>query len=133
MIKKTITFTDYNGNQRTKDYYFNLTKAEIYEMQLSVNGSFTAYIQKIIESEDSASIVAVFKELLLKSYGEKSLDGEFFMKNDELREKFACSEAYSILFTELATDDVAAANFINGVVPKEISEKKEIAPVVDEN
>lgn len=123
MIKKTITFTDYNGNEKTKDYYFNLTKAEIAEMYFSESGSFVDYIHRIVESEDGKKIIEVYKELLLKSYGEKSLDGEYFMKSDEMRKKFACSEAYSKLFMELATDDKAAAEFINGVVPKSIVDK----------
>lgn len=123
MIKKTITFTDYNGNEKTKDYYFNLTKAEIAEMYFSESGSFVDYIRRIVESEDGKKIIEVYKELLLKSYGEKSLDGEYFMKSDEMRKKFACSEAYSKLFMELATDDKAAAEFINGVVPKSVADK----------
>ena len=123
MIKKTITFTDYNGNEKTKDYYFNLTKAEIAEMYFSESGSFVDYIRRIVESEDGKKIIEVYKELLLKSYGEKSLDGEYFMKSDEMRKKFACSEAYSKLFMELATDDKAAAEFINGVAPKSVADK----------
>lgn len=132
MIKKTITYTDYNGNEKTKDYYFNLTEAEIAEMYYSEAGSFVNYIHRIVEAEDGKKIVEVYKELLLKSYGEKSLDGEYFMKTDEMRKKFACSEAYSKLFMELATDDKAAAEFINGVVPKSVSDTAtETANVVE--
>ena len=92
-------------------------------MYFSESGSFVDYIRRIVESEDGKKIIEVYKELLLKSYGEKSLDGEYFMKSDEMRKKFACSEAYSKLFMELATDDKAAAEFINGVVPKSVADK----------
>ena len=118
MFKKTITYTDYNGNERTEDFYFNLTKAEIAEMELSVNGGLTEYINRITNAQDTKQLVTLFKDLILKSYGVKSLDGKRFMKNDELREEFSQTEAYSELFMELASDADAATKFVNGIVPK---------------
>ena len=117
MLKKTITYTDYNGITRTEDFYFNLTKAEIMEMQLSTNGGLDIMIKKIIDSQDAPSIIKIFKELILKAYGEKSDDGKRFVKSKEISEGFAQTEAYSQLFMELATDTDAASKFVNGIVP----------------
>ena len=117
MLKKTITYTDYNGITRTEDFYFNLTKAEIMEMQLSTNGGLDVMIKKIIDSQNAPSIIKIFKELILKAYGEKSDDGKRFVKSKEISEGFAQTEAYSQLFMELATDTDAASKFVNGIVP----------------
>ena len=121
MIKKTITYTDYNGVERTEDFYFNLTKAELMEMELSKIGGFTEMIKKIIDANDTPEIIKVFKSLLLKSYGKKSEDGKRFIKSEELSAEFEQTEAYSQLFMELATDDKLASEFVNGVVPKDIA------------
>lgn len=120
MIKWPITYTDYNDKTRTEDFYFNLTKAEIMEMELSVNGGFGEMMQRIVDAEDMPSIVKVFKDLILRSYGEKSADGKRFIKNDELKDSFAQSEAYSVLFTELATNTESAIKFVNGIVPQDM-------------
>ena len=117
MLKKTITYTDYNGNERTEDFYFNLTKAELSEMELSVNGGMTELIQQIINTHDNAEIVKIFKKIILASYGEKSTDGKRFIKSDELRTAFEQTEAYSELFMELISDEQKAAVFINGIIP----------------
>ena len=117
MIKKTITYTDYNGEERKEDFYFNLSKAELMEMELSVNGGFAEMIQKIVDAKDTPSIMKIFKDLILKAYGEKSDDGKRFVKSKEISEGFAQTEAYSQLFMELATDTDAASKFVNGIVP----------------
>lgn len=117
MLKKTMTYVDYDDNERTEDFYFNLTKAELTEMELSHNGGLTKMMEKIVASQDSKKIVEVFKDLILRAYGEKSLDGRKFIKNQELRDNFAQTEAYSDLFVELAFDAEAASAFINGIVP----------------
>lgn len=117
MFKKTITYTDYNGVERTEDFYFNLTRAEVTEMELSTTGGLTTMIEKIVAEQDSKAIVETFKKIILASYGEKSADGRRFIKNDEVRDSFAQTEAYSDLFMELASDADAAAEFINGVAP----------------
>lgn len=117
MIKKTITYTDYDGVERTEDFYFNLSKAEIAEMELSTAGGLDKTINRIIAEQDGARIIALFKDLVLRSYGKKSDDGRRFIKNQELRDDFSQTEAYSELFMELATDSEAAAAFVNGIVP----------------
>ena len=120
MLKKTITYTDYNGVERTEDFYFNLTKAELLEMELGSAGGFAEMIQKIVAAQDAPAIIKVFKDLILKAYGEKSADGKRFIKSDEIRDAFSQTEAYSQLFMELATDADAAAAFVNGIVPKDV-------------
>lgn len=118
MLKKTMTYTDYDGNERTEDFYFNLTKAEAMEMEMGTTGGMTKMLEKIIAEQDVKRIIEVFKDIILRSYGEKSPDGKRFVKNPELTEAFSQTEAYSDLFMELATDTDAATNFINGIVPQ---------------
>ena len=112
-----MTYTDYEGVVRTETFYFNLTKAEVMEMELSQDGGFVKSIERIVEAKDSKRIVEIFKDLILKSYGEKSLDGKRFIKNQEVRDAFAQTEAYSDLFMELATNTESAIAFVNGVAP----------------
>ena len=123
MLKKTITYTDYNGVERTEDFYFNLSKAEIMEMELGTTGGMTAMIQNIIAAQDLPAIIKIFKDLVLMSYGVKSADGKRFIKNAELRDEFAQTEAYSILFMELAQDADAATKFIEGIIPADVSKQ----------
>lgn len=118
MLKKTITYTDFNGVERTEDFYFNLTKAEIAEMELEVPGGMTTMIERITKTQDTPSLIKVFKDLILRSYGKKSDDGRRFIKNKELVDEFKDSEAYSELFMELATNADAASAFVNGITPK---------------
>lgn len=117
MLKKTVTYTDYNGSERTEDFYFNLTKAEIMEMELSTSGGLAEMIQRIVKAQDAPAIIKIFKELVLKAYGEKSPDGKRFIKSEEISTAFSQTEAYSQIFMELATDSDAAAAFVNGIVP----------------
>lgn len=126
MLKKTITYTDYNGVQRTEDFYFNLTKAEVMEMELSTAGGLAGMIQKIVAAQDTPAIIKIFKDLILKAYGEKSPDGKRFMKSEEISNEFAQTEAYSILFMELATDDKEASKFVNGIVPSDLAQKASV-------
>lgn len=123
MLKKTITYTDYNGVERTEDFYFNLTKAEIMEMEMSTTGGLAEQIQKIVSAKDAPAIIKIFKELVLKAYGEKSPDGKRFIKSEEIATAFSQTEAYSQLFMELATNDKAAANFVNGLMPIDVTEQ----------
>ena len=116
MLKLTRTYNDYNGMSRTEDFYFNLTQAEVTEMELSVDGGLVERINRIVAAQDGKQIIAVFKDIILRAYGEKSADGKRFIKNQELRDAFAQTEAYSDLFMELATDAEAAAKFINGII-----------------
>lgn len=117
MLKKKITYTDYNGVERTEEFLFNLTQAEVTEMELSTPGGLVETINKIVESKDGKEIIALFKEIILKSYGEKSPDGRRFVKSKELSEAFSQTEAYSILFMELATNAELSAAFVNAIVP----------------
>lgn len=117
MLKKTITYTDYNGVERTEDFYFNLTKAELMEMEIGTTGGMADMIKRIIDAKDAPAIIKIFKELVLKAYGEKSADGKRFVKSEEISNGFSQTEAYSQLFMELATDADAAAAFVNGIIP----------------
>lgn len=117
MLKKVIKYTDYNGVEREEAFYFNLSKAEVTEMELSQQGGLAEYITKIVAAKDSQAIVSTFKELILKAYGEKSDDGKRFIKSPELSTAFSQTEAYSELFMELATNAEAASSFVNGIVP----------------
>ena len=123
MLKKTITYTDYNDVERTEDFYFNLNKAEIMEMELSVSGGLTTMIKRVVAAQEAPEIIKVFKDLILKSYGVKSDDGKRFIKNEKIRDEFSQTEAYSIVFMELATDPAAAAKFIEGIIPKDAAEE----------
>ena len=86
-------------------------------------GGYSEYLNRIIDAKDRQTLVALFKELLLLSYGEKSDDGRSFMKSPEIAHRFECSGAYNVLFMELATNDESAAAFANGVVPKALLDK----------
>ena len=120
MLKKIITYTDYNGVERTEPFYFNLSKAELMEMELGVTGGMTEMLDKIIAAKDAPSLMKTFKEMIMKSYGIKSDDGKRLIKSEELSIAFTQTEAYSVLFMELITDDKAAADFVNGIIPNEI-------------
>ena len=125
MLKKTITYHDYNGVEYTQDFYFNLSKAEIMEMEMGTTGGLAEMITKIVAAQDAPAIIKIFKDLILKSYGEKSADGKRFIKSNEISTAFTQTEAYSELFMELATDAEAAAAFVNGIIPADMA--KEVA------
>lgn len=127
MLKKTITYTDYNGVERTEDHYFNLSKAEIMEMELSTTGGLAEMIKRVVAAQDQPAIIKIFKDLILKAYGEKSPDGKRFIKSDDLAIAFSQTEAYSVLFMELATDADAAAKFVNGIVPADAAKQAALA------
>lgn len=133
MIKKTITYTDYNGLERTEDFRFNLTKAEIMEMEMSTNGGLAEMVKRIVDAKEAPTIIKVFKDLILKSYGIKSEDGRRFIKNDKIREEFEQTEAFSILFMELATDAEAGAAFVNGIMPSEMTKQANVSNLVPVN
>ncbi len=117
MLKKTITYRDFNDNERTEDFYFNLTAAEITEMEMSTTGGLAEMIQQIVKAQDMPAILKVFKDLVLRSYGVKSADGRRFIKSEEISKEFAQTNAYSQLFMELAGDAEKASAFVNGIVP----------------
>lgn len=123
MIKKTITYTDYNGVQRTEDFYFNLSKAELMRMELGVKGGMTEMMNRMIAAQDAPAMMEVFDELVRKAYGVKTPDGRGFIKRPEDYEAFASTEAYSELYVELITNPDACAEFFNGVVPANLAEQ----------
>ena len=118
MLKKTITYTDYDGNERTEDFYFNISKAELTELQYSVKGGLKNILEKAVQEKDGPTIMQLSKEIVLKAYGVKSNDGRRFMKSEEITKEFAETDAYVNLFMELATDEKAAIAFAEGVMPK---------------
>lgn len=123
MIKETITYTDFNGNERTETFWFNLTKAEVARMELSVNGGMAEMMQRIVDAKDAPSLIKVFEEVIQRSYGVKTPDGRGFVKRKEDLEDFMSTEAYSQLYMELITDANAAAEFINGIFPSDFADK----------
>lgn len=127
MIAKTIKYKDYNGIDREEKFFFNLTQAEITEMEMSVDGGLAETIKRVIDAKSQPEIIKIFKELILKAYGEKTADGKRFRKIDDeghpLSIAFSETEAYSKLFMELATDDSKAAEFIEGILPADIDKK----------
>lgn len=122
MLKKTVTYTDYNGVQRTEDFYFNLSKAELMEMELGTTGGFAEKMRAIVASNDGPTIMRIFKEILLKAYGEKSDDGKRFVKSSEISASFEQTEAYSQIFMELVTDADKSSEFIIAIMPKDVQD-----------
>lgn len=121
MYKKTITYEDFNGNERTEDFYFNLMESEVAELQLSNKAGLDQIIQELIRTQNVPEIIELFKKIILMSYGEKTVDGRRFMKSKEITDSFVQTNAYSKLFMELATNEKAATEFINGITPKDMS------------
>lgn len=128
MYGKKIKYTNYNGEARERKFWFHLSKAELLEMELSTSGGYQNFIERIIETRDNAELVKMFKELIHKSYGEKSDDGEMFIKNEQVLNKFVQTEAYSELYIELATNADAAAEFVNGIMPPALMAEVEKDP-----
>lgn len=123
MLKKTITYKDYNGVERTEDFYFNLTEAELMKMEWGTAGGIADTIQAIVKAKDNVTIVKLFEDIIAKAYGKKSPDGRRFIKNQEVLDDFQQTEAYSKLYMELATNEDAAAEFINGVIPEDLAKR----------
>jgi hypothetical protein len=132
MLKKVIKYEDYDGNIREEEHYFNLTKAEVIQW-LTTTGGYTLdkVIERLGKERNGKRIMEIFADLIYMSYGRKSLDGRRFEKSEEIKRDFMETEAYSVLFTELVTDAKKAADFINAIVPKELSD--EIERIIKEN
>lgn len=124
MLKKTIKYTDYNGVEREEDFYFNLTKAELTEMELSHEGGLSNVLEEVVASQNMEQIISIFKDLILRAYGEKSEDGRRFIKTPELSLAFSQTEAYSEFFMELASNSEAAIAFVNGILPASLEKLK---------
>ena len=117
MVVREYEYEDFNGTKRKEKYYFDLSEAEVMEMEMSISGGLAETIQRIVEAQDAPEIIKIFKEIIFKAYGEKSPDGKYFNKSEELSKAFSHTKAYSMLFMELATDSVKAAEFMNGIIP----------------
>lgn len=123
MLKKTVTYEDWNGVTRTEDFYFNLTRVECAEIEYGTNGaSLSESIQDLVAARDMKTVISIIKKVLLMSYGVKSPDGKRFIKNDETRDSFEQNPAFDILYMELATDAEKAADFISGIIPSSMRE-----------
>jgi hypothetical protein len=123
MIEKKITYVDYNGTERTETHYFNLSKAEILDMELFTEGGFVNLLERLVEEQNQIELVKLFKELVLKSYGVKSDDGRRFIKSEEQTKAFTETEAFSELYLTLAQDAEAASEFAIGIMPKDLQPK----------
>jgi hypothetical protein len=123
VLKKTITYEDFNGEERSEDFFFHLSKAELVELEMSHQGGLSEALKRIVAAEDAKSIIAEFKNIILSAYGQRSEDGRRFTKNQTLRDEFESTEAYSVLFMELMTDTGAAVEFINSVIPAGMAEE----------
>lgn len=125
MLKHEITYEDFNGDTITEYFYFNLSKTELIELEHEYDRGFASNIEAIVEAKNTKELISEFKKLILMSYGKKSEDGKRFIKNDELREEFSQTAAFNELFIKLATDDAAAAAFVNGIIPKDMAKSIE--------
>jgi hypothetical protein len=123
MLKKTIAYIDLNGVERKEDFYFNLSKPEILKMQGSVKGGYDVRLKGIAADLNGANIMEFFEDLIMRSYGEKSEDGRRFMKSEEISRSFMETPAYEVLFEELVTNDKAAADFVNSIMPADVTQK----------
>lgn len=124
MLARDITYTDYDGNERTETFFFNLSQAELVEMEMGVNGGMNKMLERVVKNGDTKHIIEVFKDIILRSYGEKSPDGKHFIKRDKdgpLCDRFEQSAAFPVLFMELATDDKKATAFVNGIIPQSVA------------
>lgn len=118
MLAKIIKWEDFHGNPREETFYFNLSKAEMIEWELSLDGGLAKYIEKIIAEQSGPELITLFQDIIGKTFGEKTPDGKRFVKNAQALQEFKETEAYSILFTELAYNAEQAAIFVNGVLPQ---------------
>lgn len=123
MLKKTVKFTDYDGVEREEDLYFNFSKAEIIKLQIETPGGLAGMLERMVKAQNAPDMMKMFETILLKAYGEKSPDGKYFRKSDQISNDFKSTEAYSELFMELLTDDEKAAEFINKVIPADVAEE----------
>ena len=130
MLKETITYIDFNDQERTEDFYFNMTRTELIRMEMSKNGSLTGLLTKIVKANDMPDIFEAMEMLILKAYGEKSTDGRFFNKSEEISNNFMNSPAYDKLFEKLTTDATYAYKFLMGILPKDLAEQAKKNPEI---
>lgn len=125
MFKDTRTYIDFNGNERTEDFYFHLSTPELLEMQVTTNDGYDKYVSRIVSAENAKELIDTFKNILLKAYGEKSDDGRVFEKSEEISRRFSQTQAYSDIYMQLASDDVYAAKFMKGLIPSNFDKEVE--------
>jgi hypothetical protein len=128
MLKRDITYEDFDGQTVTETFYFNLTKTEIVQLEVDYDGGLETTLRRIVNTSDTKALMREFKRIVLLAYGVRSEDGKRFVKTDELREAFTQTAAYDALFIELATNDEAAAKFIQGVIPKDLAAEMTVQP-----
>lgn len=131
MFKETIKYTDYNGVEREEDFYFNINKAELVELEISAAGGFEEMLRRIVAAKDGSTIMKVFKDFIAKSYGVKSPDGREFWKSEELLKSFTQTEAYATFFMRVCTDAEYAIKFVAGVLNLSDEQIKEITKDYD--
>lgn len=131
MLKKTITYKDFNDETVSEDFFFHLSKAELIELEMSHKGGLSASLERIVAAEDGKGIIAEFKNIILSAYGQRSEDGKRFIKNQQLRDEFESTEAYSELFMELVTNTDSAIEFVNGVIPSDMAEEAAKIAAID--
>jgi len=131
VLKKTITYEDFNGDTVSEDFFFHLSKAELVELEMSHEGGLSASLERIVEAQDNAALIKEFKSLILLSYGKRSDDGKRFIKTQEARDEFISTNAYDALFMELVTQTDKAVEFVNSVIPKDLPELAEQVKVTN--
>lgn len=123
MLRKEVEYKDFDGNDRKDVLWFHLNEVEITEMDLETSGGLVKYMESIIDKNDVNQLITIFKDLLIRSYGERSMDGKHFYKDDKIRNEFVSSAAYPVLYMEMVSDADKAVEFINGIVPSNIREQ----------
>jgi hypothetical protein len=120
LLRKEITYKDFNGVERTEDFYFNLTKSEVIELQMGINGGLSEWLTRIVAAQNGKEIMANFKKIILKAYGEKDLEGRRFIKSPEISEAFSQTLAYDQLFMSLVLNADVAAKFVKSIIPEKV-------------
>lgn len=123
MLKKTFTYTDFFGKERTEDCYFHLSESKLAEMDLKTQDGWSEWVKEIVAAKDNETLVEIFKKVILASYGQKSPDGRRFIQTKELSEEFSQTPMFDQLFMSLVTDANAAADFFNGIVPEKVQKE----------
>lgn len=122
MIRKTVKYTDFDDNEVTETFEFNLTKAELTELNFLEDGSDLATVLGAMAdgSTNVRQVLEILKDILTKAVGKKSDDGKLFEKNDRIRAELFATNAYSELLYELIDSPQKAADFMTGLLPKDI-------------
>lgn len=125
MLKKTITYHGFDDEETeyTEDFYFHLSENELTDLNFEVEGGLANYVKRIRECKDYHKMIELFKDLIRRSYGVKSADGKRFIKDPALFEAFSQTDAYTQLYLELGSEAKAAADFVNGIIPKNLAKK----------